>query len=100
MAEKEAIARGVTALKEAEARAAKALADADADRTKLNKVVEELQVSSHATEAEARVREAEEDRDGLATSLNQVTADHLWMREHGIGHVSTWYLFHPYVCLC
>ncbi|KAF5798945.1 hypothetical protein HanRHA438_Chr07g0309211 [Helianthus annuus] len=40
---KEAETRGATALKEAEARAAKELADANADRTKLNKVVEELQ---------------------------------------------------------
>ncbi|KAJ0715882.1 hypothetical protein HanPI659440_Chr13g0506491 [Helianthus annuus] len=92
---KELETRGATALKEGEARAAKALADADADGTKLKKVVKELQnratileeVTSRATEAEARARQAEESRDGLATSLNQVTADHLWMREHGIGHI-------------
>ncbi|KAJ0457378.1 hypothetical protein HanIR_Chr15g0773021 [Helianthus annuus] len=36
--------RGETALNEAEAHAAKELADANADRTKLNKVVEELQI--------------------------------------------------------
>ncbi|KAJ0888486.1 hypothetical protein HanRHA438_Chr09g0402531 [Helianthus annuus] len=41
---KEADTRGATALKEAEARAAQELADANADRTKVNKVVEELQI--------------------------------------------------------
>ncbi|KAM0004093.1 hypothetical protein Hdeb2414_s0255g00849071 [Helianthus debilis subsp. tardiflorus] len=41
---KEAKTRGATTLKEAKAHAAKVLADADADRTKLNKVVEELQI--------------------------------------------------------
>ncbi|KAJ0796940.1 hypothetical protein HanPI659440_Chr04g0168131 [Helianthus annuus] len=96
---KEAEARGAAALKEAEARAAKELADANADRTKLNKVVEELQVelktresilgevTSRATEAETRVRQAEEVRDGLATSLARVTNDHAWMRQHGIRHI-------------
>ncbi|KAJ0456967.1 hypothetical protein HanIR_Chr15g0768481 [Helianthus annuus] len=101
VAVKEAETRGATALKDMEARAAKALADADADadRTKLNKVVEELQlevqsrvgileeVTARATESEARARQAEEARDGLTTSLAQVTWDHLWMREHGIGHI-------------
>ncbi|MFS7994047.1 hypothetical protein Hanom_Chr12g01101281 [Helianthus anomalus] len=43
-AAKEAETRGATALKEAEARASKALEEADTDRTKLNKVVEELKV--------------------------------------------------------
>ncbi|MFS8034601.1 hypothetical protein Hanom_Chr17g01583071 [Helianthus anomalus] len=69
---KEVETRSATALKEAEARAAKVLADVDADRTKLSKVVEELQeevqirvtileeVSSRAIEAEARARQAEE----------------------------------------
>ncbi|KAJ0715715.1 hypothetical protein HanPI659440_Chr13g0504431 [Helianthus annuus] len=70
---KEAEARSAAALQEVEARIVKELADANADRTKLNKVVEELQ--------------AEEDRDGLATSLAQVTNDHAWMRQHGIGHI-------------
>ncbi|KAJ0587323.1 hypothetical protein HanIR_Chr04g0161871 [Helianthus annuus] len=99
------------AVKEAEARGAKVLEEVDADRDRLNKAVEELkvevqnrvtiieEVSARATEAEARPREAEEAKDGFATSLSQVTVDHLWMREHGIGHVSTWCLFHPYVCL-
>ncbi|KAJ0753636.1 hypothetical protein HanPI659440_Chr09g0337981 [Helianthus annuus] len=41
---KEADTRGATALKEAEARAAQELANVNADRTKLNKVVEELQI--------------------------------------------------------
>ncbi|KAF5786905.1 hypothetical protein HanRHA438_Chr10g0459331 [Helianthus annuus] len=68
---KEAETRSVTALKEAEAHAAKELVDANADRTKLNKVVEELQ----------------EARDGLATSLVKVTDDHAWMRQHGIRHI-------------
>ncbi|KAJ0514232.1 hypothetical protein HanHA300_Chr10g0367281 [Helianthus annuus] len=68
---KEAETRSVTALKEVEAHAAKELADANADRTKLNKVVEELQ----------------EARDGLATSLVKVTDDHAWMRQHGIRHI-------------
>ncbi|KAJ0927534.1 hypothetical protein HanRHA438_Chr04g0183961 [Helianthus annuus] len=97
--EAEAEARGAAALKEVEARAAKELADANADRTKLNKVVEELQVelktresilgevTSRATEAETRVRQAEEVRDGLATSLARVTNDHAWMRQHGIRHI-------------
>ncbi|MFS8034846.1 hypothetical protein Hanom_Chr17g01585981 [Helianthus anomalus] len=40
---KEAERHGATTLKEAEARAAKELADANDDRTKLNKVVEEVQ---------------------------------------------------------
>ncbi|KAF5810838.1 hypothetical protein HanXRQr2_Chr04g0174341 [Helianthus annuus] len=96
---KEAEARGAAALKEAEVRAAKELADANADRTKHNKVVEELQaelktresilgeVTSRATEAETRARQAEEVRDGLATSLAQVTNDHAWMRQHGIRHI-------------
>ncbi|KAM0036147.1 hypothetical protein Hdeb2414_s0014g00422861 [Helianthus debilis subsp. tardiflorus] len=75
------------AANEAEARSAKALEDADADNAKINKAVEELKVSSHATEAEAQARQAEEARDGLATSLSQVTTDHLWMGEHGIGHI-------------
>ncbi|MFS7964230.1 hypothetical protein Hanom_Chr08g00747741 [Helianthus anomalus] len=87
------------ASKEAEARGAKALEEADADRAKLNKAVEELkvevqnrvtiiaEVSARATEAEVRAREAEETRDDLATSLSQVTVDHLWMREHDIGHI-------------
>ncbi|KAJ0496020.1 hypothetical protein HanPI659440_Chr03g0097421 [Helianthus annuus] len=56
-----------------------------------NRVAIIEEVSSRTTEAEARARQAEEARDGLATSLSQVTADHLWMREHGIGHVSTLY---------
>ncbi|KAM0001249.1 hypothetical protein Hdeb2414_s0384g00882181 [Helianthus debilis subsp. tardiflorus] len=98
---KEAETRDATALKEAEARAAKALVEVNADRTKLNKVVEELQaevqsrvtmleeVTSRVTEAETRARQAEEARDGLATSLARVTEDHAWMRQHGIGHVST-----------
>ncbi|KAM0006672.1 hypothetical protein Hdeb2414_s0008g00293101 [Helianthus debilis subsp. tardiflorus] len=51
-----------------------------------NRVTIIEEVSARATEAEVRAREAEEARDGLATSLSQVTADHLWMREHGIGH--------------
>ncbi|KAF5782811.1 hypothetical protein HanRHA438_Chr11g0513231 [Helianthus annuus] len=78
---KEAETRGATALKEAEARAAQELVDANADRTRLNKVVEELQaevqnrvtiieeVSSRATEAEVRASQAEEVRDGLTTSF-------------------------------
>ncbi|MFS7893793.1 hypothetical protein Hanom_Chr00s001127g01674391 [Helianthus anomalus] len=102
---KEAETRGATALKEAKARAAKELADANADCTKLNKVVEELQaelksrvsileeVTSRATKAETRARQAEETRDGLTTSLAHVTDDHAWMRQHGIGHVSTLCLF-------
>ncbi|MFS7965602.1 hypothetical protein Hanom_Chr09g00764131 [Helianthus anomalus] len=96
---KEAETRGATALNEAEARAAKALADVDADRTRLNKVVEELQtevqsrvtileeVSSRTTEAEARARQAVEVRDGLTTNLGQVSTDHTWMREHVIRHI-------------
>ncbi|MFS7953198.1 hypothetical protein Hanom_Chr07g00615751 [Helianthus anomalus] len=92
---KEAETRGATALKEAEAHSASELADADADRTKLSKVVEELQsrvtileeVSSRATEAEARARQAEKVRGGLTTSLGQVTMDHASMREHGIGQI-------------
>ncbi|MFS7997887.1 hypothetical protein Hanom_Chr12g01147261 [Helianthus anomalus] len=87
------------AVKEAEARGAKVLEEADTDRAKLNKAVEEHkvevqnqvtiieEVSARAIEAEARAREVEEAKDGLATSLSQVTADHLWMREHGIGHI-------------
>ncbi|KAJ0783479.1 hypothetical protein HanPSC8_Chr01g0024111 [Helianthus annuus] len=87
------------AVKKAEARGAKVLEEADADHAKLNKAMEELkvkvqnrvtiieEVSARATEAEARAREAKEAKDGLATSLSQVTADHLWMREHGIGHI-------------
>ncbi|MFS7976777.1 hypothetical protein Hanom_Chr10g00896371 [Helianthus anomalus] len=96
---KETETRGATAMKEAEARVAKELADANADRTKLNKVVEELQVelksrvsileevTSHAIETEARARQAEETRDGLTTSLAQVTEDHAWIRQHGIGRI-------------
>ncbi|KAM0039345.1 hypothetical protein Hdeb2414_s0012g00381041 [Helianthus debilis subsp. tardiflorus] len=96
---KEAEARGAAALKEAKARAMKELADANTDRTKLNKVVEELQaelktresilgeVTSRATKAEMQARQAEENRYGLATSLAQVTNDHAWMRQHGIGHI-------------
>ncbi|KAJ0441633.1 hypothetical protein HanIR_Chr16g0799991 [Helianthus annuus] len=92
-------ARGATALKEAEAGAAQELSDANADRTKLNKVVDELQaelksrvsileeVTSRTTKAEARARQAEETRDGLTTSLAHVTKDHAWMRQHGIGHI-------------
>ncbi|MFS7948435.1 hypothetical protein Hanom_Chr06g00559971 [Helianthus anomalus] len=93
------------AVKEAKTR------DADADRTKLNKVVEELQaevqsrvtileeVTFRATEAEAVARQAEEVRDGLTTSLGRVTEDHTWMRQRGIGHVSTRCPFYPCVCL-
>ncbi|KAJ0640060.1 hypothetical protein HanRHA438_Chr16g0748151 [Helianthus annuus] len=100
-------ARGATALKEAEAGAAQELSDANADRTKLNKVVDELQaelksrvsileeVTSRTTKAEARARQAEETRDGLTTSLAHVIEDHAWMRQHGIGHVSTLCLFIP-----
>ncbi|KAF5758978.1 hypothetical protein HanXRQr2_Chr16g0735681 [Helianthus annuus] len=88
-----------TALKEAEAGAAQELSDANADRTKLNKVVDELQaelksrvsileeVTSRTTKAEARARQAVETRDGLTTSFAHVTEDHAWMRQHGIGHI-------------
>ncbi|KAM0052170.1 hypothetical protein Hdeb2414_s0007g00245111 [Helianthus debilis subsp. tardiflorus] len=97
------------AVKEEEARGAKVLEVADADHAKLNKAMEELkaevqnretiieEVSARSTEAEARAREAEEAKDGLATSLSQVTTDHLWMREHGIGYVSTLSLFLVFV---
>ncbi|KAM0055895.1 hypothetical protein Hdeb2414_s0006g00211501 [Helianthus debilis subsp. tardiflorus] len=52
-----------------------------------NRVTIIEEVSARATEAESRGSEAEETRDGLATSLSKVTADHLWMSEHSIGHI-------------
>ncbi|MFS8027728.1 hypothetical protein Hanom_Chr16g01502141 [Helianthus anomalus] len=82
------------AAKEAEARVSKVLEDADVDRTKLNKVVEELK-TARATEAEARARQAEEVRDGLTTSLNQLTTDHDYMRDHGIAHIVATILYAP-----
>ncbi|MFS7999577.1 hypothetical protein Hanom_Chr12g01167981 [Helianthus anomalus] len=87
------------AVKKAEERGAKVLEEADAHCAKLNKAVEELkvdvqnwvtiieEVSARTTEAKARAREAEEAIDGLSTSLSKVTADHLWMHEHGIRHI-------------
>ncbi|MFS7904348.1 hypothetical protein Hanom_Chr01g00035001 [Helianthus anomalus] len=88
-----------TALIKEEAADEAAAKEADADRSKLNKVFEDLkvevqnrvtileEVTARASEAKARAREAAEARDSLTTSLNQLKADRDCMRDHGIGHI-------------